>query len=191
MKKTAVLIYNQFCNFEISVVLEMLAMAGKPVVIFAKDKNAVKSEERLTVLPDEAIDDVCIGEFDSLILPGASDIQEAIEDDCVIDFIRKFDIPDVKIGAISIAPVLLVKAGLLKGKSFMAGVNPEDLYEEGFTADDLAKMKGWNDNLKNPVKDGYMITDNIVTSVSYNFIQWALAFGNMIGIRIPKTTFGL
>lgn len=28
MKKTAALIYNQFCNFEFSVALEMLSMAG-------------------------------------------------------------------------------------------------------------------------------------------------------------------
>ena len=191
MKKTALLIYNQFCNFEVSVVLEMLALAEKPVVVFGKDKNAVRSEEGLTVLPDKAIDDLCIDEFDSLILPGAMDIRETIQDECVIDFIRKFDLPDVKIGAISIAPILLVKAGLLKGKSFMAGVNPEDLYEEGFAADDLAGMKGWDDNLKDPVEDGFVVTGNIVTSVSYNFIRWSLAFGNMIGIGIPKKTFGL
>ena len=46
-------------------------------------------------------------------------------------------------------------------------------------------------NLKNPVKDGYVVTGNIVTSVSYNFVRWSLAFGNMIGIHIPKETFGL
>ena len=39
MKKTAVLIYDQFCNFEFSVALEMLAMAGKPITIFAKSSE--------------------------------------------------------------------------------------------------------------------------------------------------------
>ncbi len=33
MKKTAVLIYDQFCNFEISVALEILAL-GKRILIF-------------------------------------------------------------------------------------------------------------------------------------------------------------
>lgn len=33
MKKTAVLIYNQFCNFEIAPALEMLAMAEKPITV--------------------------------------------------------------------------------------------------------------------------------------------------------------
>ncbi len=61
-KKTAVLIYDSFCNFEISVALEILALSGKEII-----------------------------------------------------------------GAISIAPILLVKAGLLKGKSFLAGVNKEEI----------------------------------------------------------------
>ena len=33
MKKTAVLIYNSFCNFEFSVALEILALAEKEVTI--------------------------------------------------------------------------------------------------------------------------------------------------------------
>ena len=45
MKKTAVLIYNSFCNFEFSVALEILALAEKEVVIFAHTKEAVKSED--------------------------------------------------------------------------------------------------------------------------------------------------
>ena len=36
MNKVAVLIYEQFCNLEISVALEMLAMVGKPFEIISK-----------------------------------------------------------------------------------------------------------------------------------------------------------
>ena len=32
MKKTAVLLYDSFCNFEISPALEILALAEKPIV---------------------------------------------------------------------------------------------------------------------------------------------------------------
>ena len=55
MKKTAVLIYNSFCNFEFSVALEILALAEKEVVIFAHTKEAVKSEDGLMVLPNQTI----------------------------------------------------------------------------------------------------------------------------------------
>ncbi len=39
MKKTAVLLYNTCCLFELTVALEMLQMAEKPVVYFAKELN--------------------------------------------------------------------------------------------------------------------------------------------------------
>ncbi len=189
MKKTAVLIYDSFCNFEISVALEILAMAEKETVVFAKSKEAVKSEDGLLIMSNKSIDEVVIDEYDSLILPGAADIRSAIEDEDIIEFIRKFE--EKVIGAISIAPILLVKAGLLKGKPFMAGINKEELLEEGFSEQDLKKMIGWYDNLANPVPEGYIITEKVITSVSYNFVRWGLAFAKMLGIDIPSQTFGI
>lgn len=189
MKKTAVLIYNQFCNFEIAPALEMLAIAQKPITIFAKSLSPVRSEEGLTVLPEKAIDELELEDYDSLLLPGAMDIREAIEDDSILEFIKQFD--GMPIGAISIAPLLLLKAGLLEGKPFMAGVNPEDLAEEGYSSEDLALMKGWDECIKNPVQEGYIRAGNIVTSVCHGFLRWTLAFGEMLGIKVSPRTFGL
>lgn len=189
MKKTAVLIYDSFCNFEFSVALEILAIAEKEIVVFAKSKDIVKSEDGLLIMPNKSIDEVVIDEYDSLILPGAMDIRAAIEDENIIEFIRKFE--EKVIGAISITPIMLVKVGLLKGKAFMAGVNKDEIMEEGFSEQDLEKMIGWDDNLANPIKDGYIITGKIVTSVSYSFVRWGLAFAKMLGIDIPSQTFGI
>ncbi len=188
-KKTAVLIYNQFCNFEIAPALELLAMAQKPVTIFARSLSPVKSEEGLTVIPDQSIDKLKLEEYDSLLLPGAMDIREAIEDEEILSFIRQFD--GMSIGAISIAPLLLLKAGMLNGKPFMAGVNAEDLFEEGYTEEELSLMKGWEDNLKDPVPEGYIRSGNIVTSISRNFVRWTLAVGEMLGISVSPGIFGL
>lgn len=191
MKKTAVLIYNQFCNFEISVALEILALAEKEITIFAKNLSGIKSEEGLTVSPDKTIADLDISEYDSLLLPGATDICEAIEDDEILSFIRKFHDNQKIIGAISIAPILLVKNGVMGDKAFMAGVNREDLYEEGFSEKDLSNMQGWDDNLKDPIPEGYIISENIISSVSYEFVRFALGFSKMLGIDIPAETFGI
>lgn len=191
MKKTAVLLYDQFCNFEISVLLELLTMAEKKITVFAKSKAPVRSEEGIVVVPELSIEELNIDEYDSLVLPGAMDIRSAIEDDAIIQFIQSFDSGDTIIGAISIAPILLLKAGMLKDKPFMAGVNKEDLFEEGFTEQDLSFMKGWDDNLHNPEDKGYIISDNIITSVSYNFVRWALGFGEMLDIHISPKTFGM
>ena len=189
MKKTAVLLYNSFCNFEISPVLEILALSEKAITVFGATKEPIKSEDGLTVIPDDTIENINLNEYDSLLLPGAMDIRESIENKSIIEFIKKFD--GKVIGAISIAPLLLVKAGLLNGKPFMAGINKEEIYEEGFSEDDLAEMVGWDDNLNNPIEEGYIITGNIITSISYNFVKWALAFGKMVGIDISPKTFGI
>lgn len=191
MKKTAVLIYNQFCNFEFSVALEMLAMAGKPITVYAKTLDPVKSEEGLTLIPDKTIFEINPGEYDSLLLTGSADIREAIEDGNIMEFIKKFSGDSFIIGAISIAPLLLVRAGILGGKRFMTGVNKEQVLEEGFTEEDLKKMVGWNDNIENPVVEGYIREGNIITSISYNFIKWAVAFGRAVGIDVYPRSFGV
>ena len=189
MKKTAVLIYDSFCNFEISVALEILSLAEKEITVFGITKEPIRSEEGLLMVPQKTLEELVIDEYDSLLLPGAMDIREAIENLKVIEFIRQFD--NMIIGAISIAPIMLVKSGLLAGKPFMAGVNKDEIMEEGFTEEDLCGMIGWDDNLKNPVEVGYIISDNIITSISYNFVKWGLAFGKMLGIDIPAETFGI
>lgn len=189
MKRTAVLIYEQFCQFEIAPAMEMLALAGKPVTVFAATDDPVCSEDGWKVLPDQTVDELDINEFDSLLLPGAADIRSAVENERIIAFVHQFE--GLPIGAISIAPVLLLKAGLLVGKPFMAGCDPEDLLEEGFTAEELSQMHGWTANLCSPVKEGYIRAGSIVTSVSYNFVKWAIAFGEMVEVRLSPKTFGL
>ena len=189
MKKTAVLVYDSFCNFEVSTALEILALAQKEITVFAATNLPVKSEDGLTIVPDMVLADLNVDEYDSLLLPGASHIREAIENPDIIKFIKKFS--GKIIGAISIGPIMLVKAGLLNGKSFMAGTNKEDIIEEGFSEEELQGMIGWDDNLENPIEEGYIVTDKIITSISYNFVKWGLAFGKMVGIDVNPKTFGI
>ena len=179
MKKTAILIYNQFCNFEIALLLEIFKFNNKPITIFSKSLEPVLSEEGIRILPDKEIVELDLEEYDSLILTGAEDIREVIEDKEIIDFIKKFE--GLIIGAISIAPVILLKADLLKNKRFMAGVNQEELYEEGFTPKELKLMIGWEDSKKESIK--YIVDNNIITSVSYNFIYWSVAVARELGLK--------
>jgi DJ-1/pfpI family protein len=190
MKKTAVLIYDSFCNFEFSVLMEIFAINNKSVTIFAKETLPLKSEEGLTILPDKKISELNINEYDSLILTGALDIRKTVEDVQILEFIRKFHENFCVIGAISIAPVLLLKAGILENKKFMAGVNKEELYEEGFERGSLEKMTDWNENLKDPISEGYIKEGNIITSVSYNFIEWSIAVAEELGLNVKSKWFG-
>ncbi|MDO5028721.1 MAG: DJ-1/PfpI family protein [Bacillota bacterium] len=188
MKKTALLIYDSFCNFEISVALEILALKNKEIVVFAKSKEAIKSEEGLKILAEKTIFDLDLNEYDSLLLPGAVDIESAVEDPQIIEFVKKFE--DKVIGAISIAPILLVKAGLLRGKAFMAGVNKADLLEEGFLEEDLVQMQDWEACINNPEKEAFIVSGKIITSVAYNFVEFGLQFAKMLGLEISPKSFG-
>ena len=114
MKKTAILLYDSFCNFEISVALEILALAEKPITVFGITKQAIRSEDGLSIFPDDTIDNLDLDAYDSLILPGAMDIRETIENERIVDFIKKFE--KKTIGAISIAPLLLVIAQAIMEK---------------------------------------------------------------------------
>ena len=191
MKKTAVLIYDKFCNFEFSVALEMLAMAEKPITIFAKTLNPIRSEEGLVAIAEKTIYELNIDEYDSLLLTGSADLREAAEDDDMLTFIKNFDRSDIIIGAISIAPIFLMKLGMLEGKRFMIGVNKEDLIEEGFTLEDMELMTDWNENKRSPVARSYIKDGNIITAVSSGFVRWAIAFGNELGIKANPEDFGL
>lgn len=189
MGKTAVLIYDGFSNFEISVALEILALNNKEIVIFSKNKKVVRSEERINVIPDKDINEIEVDDFDSLLLPGAVDIRNIIEDEQIKEFISKFEYKII--GAISIAPILLLKAGILKDKKFMAGVNKEELYDEGFTFDELIKMKDWNDCVELRSEMEYIIDGNIITSVAFNFVKFGIQFCKMLGYEANENDFGM
>ncbi len=189
MKKTAILIYDQFSNAELAPVIEILMLKKKPFTIFANNLDPVISEEGMPVNPHTSIDQIDINQYDSLVLPGAIDIRHVIEDTKTLDFIKLFK--GLTIAAISVAPILLLQCGLLRGKKFMAGVNRAELFEEGFTESQLTFMIDWDDNIKNPIEKGYMIDGNIITAVAYNALQWAVGFANMIGLNVSTELFGL
>lgn len=102
MKKTAVLLYDTCCLFELTVALEMLKRAGKPVEYFSKSLSPIRTEEGMLVIADELIENISINDFDSILITGAQDAREAVEDSEILLFIEKFYKADAVIGAISI-----------------------------------------------------------------------------------------
>ncbi|SDY99584.1 Putative intracellular protease/amidase [Proteiniborus ethanoligenes] len=191
MKKTAVLLYDTCCLFELTVALEMLKMAEKPVVYFAKELKPIRTEEGMLVIADNTFEQLNVDEYDSLLITGATDAQGMVEDESSQEFVSKFYDAGTLIGAISIAPILLLKLGYLKEKPFMIGVEKSDLYEEGFTDDDMKYMIGWEESCDEVVPEKYLKTDNIITSVAFGFRQWAMAIGKELNIELYPKSFDL
>lgn len=169
----------------------MLQMAQKPVVYFSKDLKPIRTEEGMLVIADDTFGQINVDEYDSLLITGATDAQGMAEDDSTQEFVSKFYDSGALIGSISIAPILLLKLGYLKEKPFMIGVEKSDLYEEGFTDDDMKYMIGWDESCDGAVPEKYLKTDNIITSVAFGFRQWAMAIGKELNIELWPKSFDL
>ena len=55
----------------------------------------------------------------------------------------------------------------------------------------LEGMIGLDDCLKNPIDDGFIVTDKLITSVAFNFIKFGIQFCKMVGVDVSPKTFGI
>lgn len=179
MKKTAVMIYRKFCMQEISCLTEWLGGSGKPMIVCAADRQPVKTEDGFTVLPDLSFDELNLDDIDCLILPGICEFPEVLSDCRIIDFLKKFTgHPEILIAAISIAPVLLGAAGLLKGRLYCGGFYQEVL-------DSLPFLK--KENFR-PVP--LIEQDHIITAFGGAYREFAIQVSHRLGLNCPADVFG-
>lgn len=174
MKKTAVLLYPQFSEYELSVALSILMQGHKPIVTVGLNSHRIKGESGLTCFADTQLSDVNIGEIDSLLLPGCMDIGTLVDEQALIDFIRKMHETEAVIASISSSPYLLAKAGVLKDKHYTVGLPLEGMKQLGvfdfnYYVDDLL------------VQDG-----PIITARGRGFIQFGIALGKALQLDFDE-----
>lgn len=122
MKKYAVLLYPGFSLQEITCLTSALTVwFGEKIDYVASEDREVQSEEGLRVLPTLTTSDARITDYDCVILPGTIDPLPALFDDRLIGFLESGKGTDVVFAAISSSPILLSKAGILRGRKFTAG----------------------------------------------------------------------
>lgn len=120
--KYAVIIYPHFSLQEITCLTSCLSVwFEEKLDIIASEKKLYTSEDGFQVLPSKTVNEVNPGDYKCVILPGTINPLPAIYDDNLIDFLRKGKETDTLFAAISSAPVLLSKAGILDEKDFTAG----------------------------------------------------------------------
>ena len=123
MKKVLCLIYPNFSLYEITALTSTLALSfGITIDYAASDHSIVVSEDGLPCQPTKTLDQICIEEYSCVILPGMVNIGPALQDEKLISFLRDLGEQDILIAAISSAPLLLAKAGLLKDTKFTGGI---------------------------------------------------------------------
>ena len=123
MKKVLCIIYPNFSLYEINALTSTLALSFDITIDYvSSDDSIVISEDGLPCQPTKTLDQVRIEEYSCVILPGMVNIGPALKDEKLISFLRDLGEQDILIAAISSAPLLLAKAGLLKDTKFTGGI---------------------------------------------------------------------
>ncbi len=123
MKKALCIIYPNFSLYEVVGLTSTLALSfGVEVDYAGSDRNVIRSEDGLACQPTRTLDEVVIEDYSCVILPGMINIAPALHDEKLISFLRSLNQQEILIAAISSAPILLAKAGLLKDTKFTGGI---------------------------------------------------------------------
>ena len=123
MKKVLCVIYPNFSLYEIASLTSTLALSFDITIDYVASENSiVVSEDGLSCQPTKTLDQIRIEDYSCVILPGMVNIGPALQDEKLISFLRSLDGQDILIAAISSAPLLLAKAGLLNETKFTGGI---------------------------------------------------------------------
>ncbi|SFC76815.1 Putative intracellular protease/amidase [Streptococcus gallolyticus] len=123
MKKVACVIYPNFSLYEIVDLTSSLVLQyGIKVDYIAANKENILSEDGLICQATKTFDEVELNEYSCIVLPGMSDFTSALKDELLIQFLKQLKGKSIVIAAISSAPILLAKAGLLEDITFTGGI---------------------------------------------------------------------
>ena len=175
MSKFAVLLYPNFSLQEITCLTSALSVWFEEEIDFiASENKEYYSEEGLRVVPTKTISNTNITDYDCIILPGTINPLPALYDDKLIKFLKSGINTDIVFAAISSSPLLLAKAGILKGKKFTAGffMQMADIYPF------IEK--------ENFIHKGIICDGNIITGIGMFFREFAEAVLKHFGYNIGK-----
>ncbi|USK36520.1 DJ-1/PfpI family protein (plasmid) [Bacillus sp. F19] len=177
MKKTAVLLYPQFSEYELSVALSILMQGEKPVITVGISNQPIRGESGLTCLPDTTIDNLNYDDIDSLLLTGCMDIFSLEGERKLFEFLQQIESKVSVIASISSSPYLLAKAGILKGKKYTIGMTKENREMTG-----VFERENYCESLV--VQDG-----NLITARGRGFIRFGTLFGKALNLTFDDNWY--
>lgn len=175
MKKFGVLIYPDFSLQEITCLTSALSVwFGEKIDFIATENKEYKSEEGLFVFPTKTTEEIKITDYGCLILPETTNPLPALFDEKLIDFLKSGAETDVVFAAISSAPLLLAKSGILEGKKFTAGFFMQ-----------MAEVFPFIEK-KNFVHKGVVSEGNVITGIGMFFREFSEAVLRRFGYDIGE-----
>ena len=123
MKKVLCVIYPNFSLYEIATLTSTLALSFDITIDYvASNHSMIVSEDGLPCQPTKTLNQIRLEDYSCVILPGMVNIGPALQDEKLNSFLKGLGKQDILIAAISSAPILLAKAGLLKDTKFTGGI---------------------------------------------------------------------
>lgn len=170
MKKIAVMLYPNFSLQEITCLTDCLTVWFEEKIDFvAAERTLYESEDGFLVMPTKTYEETDPAAYDCVILPGIINPLPALFEERNIAFLEKLKGTDTAIAAISSAPLLLAKAGLLEETKFTAGFFMQ-------MANVFPFIKVENFVHKPVMEDG-----NVITAIGFAFREFAVCVLKMLG----------
>lgn len=145
VRKIAVLLAEGFEEGEALFTIDILRRAGFQCDSVSIDSEMVTGSHGIAVKADKIINDE-IKDYDMIVLPGGLPGATNLRDDNrVIELVKFFDkAPEKFVAAICAAPIVLEKAGIIKGRTMTSypGEQYADLFKEANYIEDLVAVDG-------------------------------------------------
>jgi 4-methyl-5(b-hydroxyethyl)-thiazole monophosphate biosynthesis len=126
MKKALIILAGGFEEIEAIVPIDLLKRAGINVTIVGLGEKEVVGSHGVKIVADEIFDKKN-DDFDAIILPGGPGVSNLINDDGVLEIVKKFYETQKLCCAICAAPKVFDKLGMLKDRHYVCfpSVEPE------------------------------------------------------------------
>ena len=146
-QRALILLAHKFEEIEATCPIDLLRRAEVEVITASCESTLeVTGRSSITLLADQLLGNINPPDFDLLVLPGGPSVFDLRENSQVQSLIKEFHHSGKPIGAICAAPLLLLDAGLIEGKTYTA---------HGSVGDELPNM----------VEDQTVVSDeNLITS---------------------------
>lgn len=177
VKKTAIILYPQFSEYELSVTLSILMQGNKPIVTVGLDNQPIRGESGLTCVADTTISEINIEEIDSIVLPGCLDIEPLLDEEDLVEFLKQVFSTETIVASISSSPYFLANAGLLTGKKYTVGLPMEAIEKLG-----VFEKENYCPDLV--VQDG-----NMITARGCGFIKFGICLGKALNLEFDESWY--
>lgn len=178
VKKVACIIYPNFSLYEITTLTSTLALHyGIKIDYIASKNSVVVSEDGLASLPTKVLDDIDIEDYSCIVLPGMTDFKEALSDEQLITFLKSLKNRSLLIAAISSAPLLLAKAGLLDEICYTGGI-----WQNFFSYFDFLKKENFK-------AQAVLQDQNIITAIGFAHQEFARATIHKLALTDDASRF--